>query len=105
VNQEVYERVRNNPKFSELIRKRSGLAWRLSSILIIVYFTFIFTIAFYPQLLSYKIGDSVVSIGIPIGCMIVFLCFILTFIYTKRSNNEFDELTNQIKDDVGLIHD
>jgi len=100
MNQEVYERVRNNPKYIELIKRRSGFVWKLSLLILTVYYIFIMTIAFSPETLSKTIGNSVTTIGIPIGLAIIFLCFILTGIYTRRANNEFDKLTNDIKDDI-----
>ena len=100
MNQEIYEKVRNNPKYIELIKKRSSFAWKLSFLILSVYYTFIMIIAFSPETLGKTLGDGVTTIGIPIGLMIIILCFILTGIYTRRANNEFDKLTNDIKEDV-----
>ncbi|WP_024953631.1 DUF485 domain-containing protein [Sulfurospirillum arcachonense] len=100
MNQEIYERVKNNPKFSELVKKRSSFAFKLSLIMLSVYYIFIMIIAFSPETLGKQIGTGVTSIGIPIGLSIIILCFILTGIYTDRANNEFDKLTDEIKDDV-----
>lgn len=100
MNNEIYERVRNNPKYIELIKKRSGFAWKLTILILIVYYIFIMTIAFSPKTLAITIGNSVTTIGIPIGLLIIFLCFLLTGLYTKRANSEFDKLTNDIKDDI-----
>jgi len=100
VNQEIYERVRNNPKFKELVKKRSGFAWKLSITMLVVYYTFIMIIAFSPETFGKPIGDGVTTIGMPVGLAIIFLSFILTGIYTIRANNEFDKLTNEIKDDI-----
>ncbi|HIP30910.1 MAG TPA: DUF485 domain-containing protein, partial [Sulfurospirillum arcachonense] len=52
MNQEIYKRVRNNPKFSELVKKRSGLAWKLSAIIFVAYYSFIMLIAFSPETLG-----------------------------------------------------
>ena len=100
MNKEIYERVRNNPKFQELIKKRSGFAWKLSIIILVVYYTFIMVIAFSPETFGQPIGEGVTTIGIPVGIAIILLCFLLTGIYTKRANDEFDKLTNDIKEDI-----
>jgi len=100
VNHEIYNKVRNNPKYVELVKKRSSFAWMLSSLILIVYYTFIMIIAFYPSLLGNTIGNGVTTIGMPIGLAIIFLCFLLTGIYTKRANKEFDKLTDEIKEDI-----
>lgn len=100
MNKEIYERVRNNPKFKELVKKRSGFAWKLSFIILAVYYTFIMFIAFSPETFGQPIGDGVTTVGIPVGIAIILLCFLLTGIYTKRANDEFDKLTNDIKEDI-----
>ena len=102
MNQEIYKRVRNNPKFSRLVKKRSGLAWRLSAIIFIAYSSFIMLIAFSPKTLGQPIGDGVTTIGIPVGISIILLSIILTGVYIKRANSEFDKLIDKIRDDVGF---
>jgi len=100
VNHEIYKKVRNNPKYVELVKKRSSFAWKLSFLILIVYYTFIMIIAFDPSLLGNTIDNGVTTIGMPIGLMIIFLCFLLTGIYTRRANKEFDKLTDEIKEDI-----
>ena len=97
-NEEV-KRIKNNPKYQELVSKRSKFAWRLSIIMLVVYYTFIMTIAFSPETLGAKIGEGVITIGIPIGIAIIVISFILAGIYVKRANGEFDRLTQEIRDD------
>ena len=66
-----------------------------------VYFTFILTIAFEPALLGTPLSaDSVTTVGIPIGVAVIVFAFVLTGIYTKRANGEFDDLANKIKESV-----
>jgi uncharacterized membrane protein (DUF485 family) len=89
--------ILENPKFKELVSKRSSFAWTLAIIMLVVYYTFILTIAFAPEVLGTPLGDGVTTIGIPVGIVIIFFAFILTGIYVKRANSEFDELTAQIK--------
>lgn len=100
MNQEIYKRVRNNPKFSELVKKRSCLAWKLSAIIFVAYYSFIMLIAFSPETLGQPIGDGVITVGIPAGVSIILLSIILTGIYIRRANNEFDKLIDEIRDDA-----
>lgn len=100
MNQEIYERVRNNPKFTELVQKRSSFAWKLAVTILVIYYTFIMVIAFSPEIFGQPIGDGVTTVGIPVGITIIIICFLLTGIYTKRANSEFDKLTNEIKEDI-----
>jgi len=98
MTQELVDKIKNNPDYQELVSKRTSFSIKLSIAMLVVYFTFILTIAFNPSALGTPISsDSVTTIGIPIGMAIIVFAFILTGIYTKRANGEFDDLSNKIK--------
>jgi len=98
MRKELVDKINVNPDYHELVSKRSGFAIKLSIAMLVVYFTFILTIAFNPSALGTPLSaDSVTTIGIPIGIAIIIFAFILTGIYTKRANVEFDDLSNKIK--------
>ncbi len=98
---ELVEKVKNNPKYHELVSKRSRFAWILSIIMLVIYYAFILVIAFSPQSLGVKVSESsVITVGIPIGLLIIISAFVLTSIYVWRANTEFDNLTNQIKEEL-----
>lgn len=103
MSQNIYDRVRANPKFTELVQKRSRFAWKLAIIMLVVYYAFILVIAFSPATFGQPIGHGVTTVGIPVGLAIIFIAFILTGIYTQRANSEFDELTNQIKEEARSV--
>ena len=101
MNKELVEKIKANPDYQELISKRTGFAVKLSIAMLVVYFTFILTIAFNPSALGAPISaDSVTTIGIPIGIAVIVFAFVLTGIYTSRANGEFDDLTNKIKNSI-----
>ena len=101
MNKELVEKIKNDPNYQELVSKRSAFAIKLSITMLVVYFTFILTIAFNPSALGTPMSsDSVTTIGIPIGMLVIVFAFILTGIYTKRANGEFDDLNNKIKESV-----
>jgi len=103
MTKEQIEQVKNNPKYQKLVSERSKFAWTLSIIMLVVYYAFIMTIAFSPETLGTKIGSGVMTIGIPIGIAIIFISFILAGIYVRRANGEFDQLTKEIRDELGDI--
>jgi uncharacterized membrane protein (DUF485 family) len=101
MNQEIVERVKNDPNFKKLVSERSRFAWKLTIAMLFVYFAFILTIAFNPGALGAPLsGDTVTTIGIPVGMAIIVFAFALTGIYVRRANSEFDDLTRKIKDKV-----
>ncbi len=101
MRQTIYDKVRANPKFTELVQKRSRFAWSLSIIMFVVYYTFILVIAFFPKIFAIPLGTGVTTLGIPVGIGIIIVAFVLTGIYTQRANGEFDALTHQIKEEAG----
>jgi uncharacterized membrane protein (DUF485 family) len=100
MNQDLAERVRTNPKFNDLIAKRSGFAWTLTIIMLAIYFGFILLVAFGKGFLGAPLAGGVTTVGIPIGIAVIVAAFVLTGIYVRRANSEFDILTDQIKKDV-----
>lgn len=90
-------RIEKNPKYRELVSKRSNFAWFLTIVILVVYYGFIFVIAYDPSFLGTPISEgSVTTIGFPIGVAIIVGAIILTGIYVRRANGEFDRLTKQV---------
>lgn len=89
--------VKNDPQFQALVSKRSRFAWTLTAAMLIIYFGFIFVIAFAPKVLAIPLGTGIVAtVGIPVGLGVIVSAFLLTGIYVARANTEFDALTQQI---------
>jgi uncharacterized membrane protein (DUF485 family) len=94
------QRVLGNPHFQELTRKRALFSWSLTVLMLIIYFTYIFLVAFAPGFLSQPIGGGVTSLALPLGVGVILSAIILTGIYVWRANGEFDRLTRQVRKDV-----
>lgn len=93
---DLVERVKRDPGFDDLVTKRSRFAWVLSAAILCIYFGFILIIAFVPKLLAVPIGGGVTTVGIPVGLLVIVSAFVLTGVYVRRANTEFDYLTRQI---------
>jgi len=94
---DIHARIRNNPKFAELVSKRTSFAWVLSIIMLVIYYSFIAVVAFKKELLGTPLSpDSVITVGFPIGVAVIVSAVVLTGIYVRRANTEFDEMTKQI---------
>ncbi len=97
---ELVDRIENNPKYQELVSKRNSLGIKLGVFVLVMFYAFILTIAFNKEVLATKIGDGLTTIAFPIALAILIISFITTLIYVKRANGEFEDLTNEIKEDV-----
>ena len=100
MTQNTVEQIKNNPDYQKLVKTRSKFAWTLSIIMLVIYYAFIMVIAFKPDLLGMKTGMGAMTIGIPVGIAIIIIAFVLTGIYVKRANGEFDTLTQNIKKSI-----
>ena len=95
--QEIYKKIRNHPDFLNLVQTRKRISWLLTTIIIFCYFTFIIIIAFAPNIFSQKIySDSVITLGIIIGLLIILLSIFLTGIYVYIANKKLDEINNKV---------
>jgi uncharacterized membrane protein (DUF485 family) len=89
--QDTYERIRSNPKFQAFVDKRNKYSIIMSILMIIAYYGYILLIAFDKPFLATKISaGAVTSIGIPMGVGVIVFTIVLTWIYVRRANSEFD---------------
>ncbi|MBA4131065.1 MAG: DUF485 domain-containing protein [Hyphomicrobium sp.] len=95
-NDLLLERVRSDPQFHELVRRRSRLAWLLTALMIVIYFGFVLMIAYNKEFLAQSLSGGVTTVGIPVGIGVILSAFVLTGIYVARANTAFDDLTKQI---------
>ena len=94
---QAYARIRSHPKFVELVERRSRYAWTLSIIMLAIYYGFILVVAFAPGLLGVPLAaGAVTTVGIPVGILIIVAAFVLTGLYVRRANSEFDALNREI---------
>ncbi len=93
----VEARIRANPKYQELKRKRSSFGWWLTLLMMVVYYGYIALIAWNKPFLAQKMSaGGVISIGIPMGIGVLVFTIIITWIYVRRANGEFDALNEEI---------
>ena len=90
-------KIANNPKFHELVHKRTTFAWTLTALIFVLYFGFVFLIAYGKAFLGTPLFEgSVTTIGFPIGVGVILISILLTGVYVRRANGEFDDLNRQI---------
>lgn len=98
---EVIERIENNPKYQELVSKRTSFSIKLGFFVLVLFYAFILTIAFNKEVLATKVASGMMTtIAFPIALAILVISFITTVIYVRRANGEFEDLTNEVKKDV-----
>lgn len=93
----MLERIASDPNYHELRQKRLRFGWRLTIAMLVVYYGFITLIAFSKETLAARIGDGVMTWGIPIGFGVILFTIVITGVYVARANREYDDLNERIK--------
>ncbi len=95
MDQRVTPPMRDNPDFRELERVRGRLGWTLTAAILIVYFGFVFMVAFAPGLMATPVFGSM-TLGFPLGLFVILFAIAITGFYVQRANAVFDVLTARI---------
>ena len=90
------QRIARDPNYQKLRSRRNRLGWTLTLLMMIVYYGFIVLVAFDKPFLAQRMGDGVMTLGIPIGFGVIVFTIIITWIYVRRANSEFDALTESV---------
>jgi uncharacterized membrane protein (DUF485 family) len=102
LNEARLEAIRRDPDFVRLTAARSRYAWIVTLSMMAIYFGFILLIAFNKDLLASRLGDGVLTLGIPVGLGVILSALVLTGLYVSRANSVFDTLTERIKAKAGV---
>ncbi|MCX7737978.1 MAG: DUF485 domain-containing protein [Hydrogenothermaceae bacterium] len=97
MDKKMIEKIKSDPDFQKLVSERSRVMVVLTLIELFVYFGFILMVAFNKEFLASKLGEGVVTVGIPIGIGVIVISFLLTGIYVYIANKDYDELSEKIK--------
>jgi len=101
LEQDLVQRVKSDPNYQKLVSTRSKYGWLLTWSVMIVYYGFTLLNAFDKPFMSSKVGAGVMSWGVPLGLFVIVFTVIVTAIYVRRANSEFDDLTDAIKKRAG----
>ena len=95
--QNVLDRVTANPKFHEFIAMRSRYSIIMAIVSAAAYYGLILLVAYNKEFLATKLGAGMTtSVGVPIGVGVIVFTIVLTWIYVRRANTEFDATNEAI---------
>ena len=97
---DLVRRIAGHPKYQELKSRRSSFGWWLTLSMMAVYYGFILLVAFDKPLLAARLGEGVTTVGMPVGLGGIVFTIVITAIYVRRANREFDALTEEINQGV-----
>ena len=89
-----------DPKFKEMVAVRNSYSWICTVLMLVAYSGFILLIAFNPGLLGQKMGDGVMTLGVPIGLGVILFTIAITAVYVKKANTDFDAMKDAVIKDI-----
>ncbi|WP_066339804.1 DUF485 domain-containing protein [Azohydromonas lata] len=96
------EALGKDPRFHLLLSSRRRFVWGLTVLMLGVYFGYILTLAYRPDLLGARLVESQpMTVGIPIGFGMFAFTFGLVAIYVHRANAVYDAMIHDLRQGDG----
>nr|WP_298854089.1 DUF485 domain-containing protein [uncultured Aquimonas sp.] len=89
-------RIAAHPKYQQLKRRRDRFGWTLAVLMLAAYYGFVLLVAFDKEFLARRIGDGVMTLGMPLGFGVIVFTVAITSYYVRRANAEFDALSDAV---------
>ncbi|HNJ76813.1 MAG: DUF485 domain-containing protein [Rhodocyclaceae bacterium] len=96
MSQQISNNIASDPRFLKFVAKRNSYSVIMTILGAVAYYGFILLVAFNKEFLGQKMGAGVTTIGVPIGVGVIVFTIIITWIYVRRANGEFDDEANEI---------
>ena len=91
-----------DPRFQALLSSRRRFIWGLTALMLGIYFGYILTLAYRPDLLAVRlVASQPMTLGIPIGFGMFALTFSLVAVYVHRANSVYDAMIRDLRQGVG----
>ena len=84
-------------KFKKMVKQRNRFAVFLSLIVLSIYFIFIGTATFRPELLAMPLEQGPITIGLPIAAIVIILSWVITGLYIYVTNQYFDKQKEKLR--------
>lgn len=96
----AHQKYMNDAGFKKLVSTRNRIATILTIVTLIVYFGFIFLLAFGKELMATKISSEI-TLGLPLGVAVIIISWALTYSYAHWANQSYDHMADEIKTRLG----
>lgn len=97
MTQQVSDNIASDPRFLKFVAKRNNYSIVMTILGALAYYGFILMVAFDPSWMAQKLSPGMTtSIGVPIGVGVIVFTIVLTWVYVRRANGEFDDEAAEI---------
>ena len=93
---DLVRRIASHPQYLELKAKRTRFGMWLTLAMMVVYYGFILLVAFNKPFLATRLGEGVITYAMPIGFGVIIFTVLITVLYVRTANSEYDALAEQI---------
>lgn len=83
-------------QFSALVRKRWTVSLSLTALMLAIYYGFISILAFRADLFAHRVGEHL-TVGIPVGLGVIIVSWLLTGVYVRWANDDYDAAVTNLK--------
>ena len=90
----------DDPDFKDLVARKNTISINLTIATLIIYYGFILLIAFKRDLFGAKTAGNV-TFGVFLGIGVILACFILTGVYVRWANRNYDAMVDRLKQKAG----
>ncbi|MCA3253448.1 MAG: DUF485 domain-containing protein [Pseudomonadota bacterium] len=96
MDDDLVRKIANDPRYRQLKARRTSFGMWLTLAMLVVYYGFILLVAFNKPLLATRLGEGVTTVGMPLGLGVILFTILITGIYVRRANSEFDKLSDDL---------
>ena len=96
MDDDLVRKIANDPRYRQLKAGRTSFGMWLTLAMLVVYYGFILLVAFNKPLLATRLGEGVTTVCMPLGLGVILFTILITGIYVRRANSEFDKLSDDL---------
>lgn len=89
-------RILDDPDFRELARRKNRISLVLTLVTMLSFYGFVWLLGWQGDWLAQSFSGSI-NRGIPLGIGVIILSWILTGLYVRWANSEYDALVERVK--------
>ena len=93
-------RLLQDPDFKDLVSRKNRISIILTVVTLLIYGGFIGLVAFKPKAFGAQVGGGI-TFGIVLGIGVIIACWVLTGIYVRWANQNYDAMVARLKEKAG----
>lgn len=101
MEQDITQKVLNNPKFQKMARTKRIYCWSFSILMFVIYVVYISYIGIDPAAFGVPVAEGkTTTVGIYIGLFVILFAIAITGIYVRQANGPLELITQEVIQEV-----